>query len=54
MRVCQSANPHIEVIVGDTAYKTPAVAHMKKEDGIALASTYSRPMTKDGFFHKYA
>ena len=43
----------IEVVVGDTAYKTPAIAHKLKEDGIALLSTYSRPKTKDGFFRKY-
>ena len=41
----------IEVVVGDTAYKTPAIAHKLKEDGIALLSTYSRPKTKYGFFH---
>lgn len=39
----------IEVVLGDTAYKTPAIAHKLKEDGIALLSTYSRPKTKDGF-----
>ena len=43
----------IEVMVGDTAYKTPAIAQKMKEDGIALVSTYSAPMTKDGFFRKY-
>ena len=43
----------IEVVVGDTAYKTPAIAHKLKEDGIALLSTYSCPKTKDGFFRKY-
>ena len=40
-------------MVGDTAYKTPAIAQKMKEDGIALVSTYSRPMTKEGFFPKY-
>ena len=40
-------------MVGDTAYKTPAIAHKLKEDWIALLSTYSRPKTKDGFFRKY-
>ena len=44
---------NIEVMVGDTAYKTPAIAHKMKEDGIKLVSTYARPMTKDGFFRKY-
>ena len=43
----------IEVVVGDTAYKTPAIAHKLKENGIALLSTYSRPKTKNGFFCKY-
>ena len=43
----------IETIVGDTAYKTPAIAQMLKKAGIALVSTYSRPMTKDGFFRKH-
>ena len=43
----------IQVIVGDTAYKTPAIAQKMKEDGIALVSTCSAPMTKDGFFRKY-
>ena len=44
---------NIEVMVGDTAYKTPAIARMMKERGIALLSTYSRPKTKEGFFPKY-
>lgn len=43
----------IEVMIGDTAYKTPAIAHKMKEDGIALVSTYACPKTKDGFFRKY-
>ena len=43
----------IQVMVGDTAYKTPAIALKMKEDEIALVSTYSRPKTKDGFFPKY-
>jgi transposase len=44
---------NIDVMVGDTAYKTPAIAQKMKEDGIALVSTYSGPKTKDGFFPKY-
>lgn len=44
---------NIEVMVGDTAYKTPAIAKKAKERGIALLSAYSRPKTKDGFFPKY-
>lgn len=43
----------IEVMVGDTAYKTPAIAQKMKEDGIALVSAYSCPKTKDSFFQKY-
>lgn len=44
----------IKVMVGDTAYKTPAIAKRLKDDGIDLVSTYSRPKTKDGFFPKQA
>ena len=44
---------NIEVLVGDTAYKTPAIARMMKERGIELLSTYSRPKTKKGFFPKH-
>ena len=43
----------IKALVGDTAFKTPAIARKLKERGIALVSTYSRPKTKDGFFPKY-
>ena len=43
----------IEVMVGDTAYKTPAIAHLLKEKGIKLLSTYTCPKTGDGFFRKY-
>ena len=43
----------IKVMVGDTAYKTPAIAKKMKDDGIDLLSTYSRPKTKDGFFLKH-
>ena len=43
----------VEVVVGDSAYKTPAIAHLLKEKGIKLLSTYTRPKTKDGFFPKH-
>lgn len=43
----------IKVMVGDTAYKTPAIAKKMKDNGIDLLSAYSRPKTKDGFFPKY-
>lgn len=42
----------IELVVGDTAYKTPAIARMLKLKKIELLSTYSRPKTKKGFFSK--
>ena len=43
----------VEIVVGDTAYKTPAIAHLLKGKGMKLLSTYSRPKTKDGFFAKH-
>ena len=43
----------IKVMVGDTAYKTPAIAKKMKDDGIDLLSTYAGPKTKDGFFLKH-
>lgn len=43
----------VELVVGDTAYKTPAIARMLHKRGIGLLSTYSRPKTKDGFFPKH-
>ena len=42
-----------EIVVGDSAYKTPAIAKLLHDDGKELLSTYSRPKTKDGFFKKY-
>ena len=44
---------NVKVVVGDTAYKTPAIAHLLKGKGMRLLSTYSRPKTKDGFFAKH-
>lgn len=45
----------IKLVVGDTAYKTPAIARMLKLQGKELLSTYSRPQNKEGFFprHEY-
>lgn len=43
----------IELIVGDSAYKTPAIARMLSLKGINLLSTYTRPQTKAGFFPKH-
>ena len=42
-----------EIIVGDSAYKTPAIAKLLADNEIQLLSAYSRPKTKDGFFPKY-
>lgn len=43
----------IEIVVGDSAYKTPAIARMLSLKGIDLLSAYTRPQTKVGFFPKY-
>lgn len=43
----------VEIVVGDSAYKTPAIAHLLESKDIKLLSTYNRPKTKDGFFPKY-
>lgn len=43
----------IKVMVGDTAYKTPAIDKKMKDNGIDLLSAYSRTKAKDGFFPKY-
>ena len=43
----------IELVVGDTAYKTPAIARLLNSQGRELLSTYSRPQTQYGFFPKY-
>ncbi len=42
----------VEMIVGDTAYQTPAIAKLLKDMGIKLLSTYKRPQTKKGYFKK--
>ncbi len=42
----------VEMIVGDTAYKTPAIAKLLKDKKIKLLSTYKRPQTKKGYFKK--
>lgn len=46
-------NLDIELVVGDSAYKTPAIAKYLKDHDVKLLSTYTRPKTKDGFFPKY-
>jgi transposase len=43
----------IEIVVGDSAYKTPAIARMLSLKDIDLLSAYTRPKTKEGFFPKY-
>lgn len=43
----------VGLVVGDSAYKTPAIAKYLNSKGVDLLSTYSRPKTKDGFFPKY-
>lgn len=43
----------IELVVGDSAYKTPAISRMLSLKSIDLLSAYKRPQTKKGFFPKY-
>ena len=43
----------VEMVVADTAYKTPAIAKLLHDKGIRLLSTYKRPQTKKGFFPKH-
>lgn len=40
-------------IIADAGYKTPAIAKMLIDDGIAPIFPYKRPMTKEGFFRKH-
>lgn len=40
-------------LVMDAGYKTPAIAHELRKDGIEPLLPYKRPMTKEGFFRKY-
>ena len=47
------AHLDVEVVVGDSAYKTPAIAKYLKDRKVKLLSTYTRPKTKKGFFPKY-
>ena len=42
----------IDIVVGDSAYKTPAIAKLLEDQKIKLLSAYKRPQTKDGFFKK--
>ena len=47
------ANLPIELVVGDSAYKTPAIARILNLKDVDLLSGYKRPQTKAGFFPKY-
>ena len=40
-------------IIADAGYKTPAIAKMLIDDGVAPIFPYKRPMTKEGFFRKH-
>ena len=42
----------IEILVGDSAYKTPAIARLLNKNEIQLLSTYTRPGGKEGFLPK--
>jgi len=42
------------MMVGDTAYKTPAIARLLAKENVELLSTYSRPKTQKGCFTKDA
>lgn len=43
----------MERCVVDAGYKTPAIAKILLDDGVAPVFPYKRPMTKDGFLKKY-
>ena len=43
----------VELVVADSAYKTPAIARFLSKKGIGLLSTHKKSQTKDGFFPKY-
>ncbi len=43
----------IKTMVMDAGYKTPAIAKLLIDDGVAPLFPYKRPLTKKGFFRKY-
>lgn len=43
----------MERCIVDAGYKTPAIAKLLLDDGVAPIFPYKRPMTKEGFFKKY-
>ena len=44
----------IDLVVGDAAYKTPAIAKLLHDRDIQLLGAYTRPKTKDGYFPRQA
>lgn len=42
----------IKTMIMDSGYRTPAIAKLLLDDGIAPLFPYKRPMTKDGYFKK--
>ena len=42
----------MDIVVGDSAYKTPAIAKLLEDQEIKLLSAYKRSQTKEGFFKK--
>lgn len=46
-------NIEMEYCVMDAGYKNPAIAKLLLDDGVKPVFPYKRPMTKEGFFHKY-
>lgn len=44
----------MEYCIVDAGYKTPAIAKLLLDDGVKPVFPYKRPMTKEGFFPKYA
>jgi len=42
-----------KAVAADAAYKTPAITKFLMESEMTPALPYTRPRTKDGFFHKY-
>ena len=45
--------PEHEIVVADSAYKTPYICKRIFEDNRVLSSAYKRPVTKKGYFKSY-
>ena len=43
----------IKKLIADAGYKTPAIAKLLLDDGIAPIFPYKRPQTKEGYYKKY-